>query len=114
MDRDRIIKKLAKSTIQAYKQRTTYQVSKELGRGSNGVTFVVKSATRELVAKFHIPLNARDLDESALKRFQREVDLARQGRSSLRPSIRGLGTASVGAYKIPFYLMPGRPKPYET
>jgi hypothetical protein len=76
MDRDRIIKKLAKSTIQAYKQRTTYQVSKELGRGSNGVTFVVKSATRELVAKFHIPLNARDLDESALKRFQREVDLA--------------------------------------
>jgi serine/threonine-protein kinase len=106
MDRDRIIKKLAKSTIQAYKQRTTYQVSKELGRGSNGVTFVVKSATRELVAKFHIPLNARDLDESALKRFQREVDLAAKVDHPYVLASEGLGTASVGAYKIPFYLMP--------
>lgn len=105
MDRDRIIKKLAKSTIQADKQRTTYLVSKELGQGGNGVAFVVKSAKRELVAKFYIPPNARDLDESSLKRFQREVELTAKMEHPYVLASEGFGTAAVGAYKIPFYLM---------
>ncbi len=105
MDRDRIIKKLAKSTIQADKQRTSYQVSKELGRGGNGVAFVVKSATRELVAKFYVPPDARDLDESAVKRFQREVDLTAKVDHPYVLASEGVGTASVGSYKIPFYFM---------
>lgn len=105
MDRDRIIKKLAKSTIQADKHRTVYQVSKELGRGGNGVAFVVKSATRELVAKFYVPPDARDLDESAVKRFQREVNLAAKVDHPYVLASEGVGTASVGSYKIPFYLM---------
>ena len=105
MDRNRIINKLAKSTIQADKQRTTYQVLKELGQGGNGVAFVVKSATRELVAKFYIPPDARDLDESALKRFQREADLTAKVDHPYVLASEGIGTATVGAYKIPFYLM---------
>ncbi|WP_263358641.1 serine/threonine-protein kinase [Acidicapsa ligni] len=105
MDRNRIINKLAKATIQADKQRTTYQVSKELGRGGNGVAFVVKSATKELVAKFYIPPDARDLDESALKRFQREADLTAKVDHPYVLASEGIGTATVGAYKIPFYLM---------
>jgi serine/threonine protein kinase len=105
MDRDRIIKKLAKLTIQADKQRTTYQVSKENGRGGNGVAFAVKSATRELVAKFYVPPDTRDLDESAVKRFQREVELTAKMDHPYVLASEGVGTASVGSYRIPFYLM---------
>lgn len=106
VDRNRIISKLAKATIQADGQRTTYQIAKELGRGGNGVAFVVKSPKKELVAKFYIPPDARDLDESALKRFQREMALTKQVNNPYVLSSEGVGTAHVGAYQIPFYLMP--------
>lgn len=106
MDRNRIIKTLAKATIQADGQRTVYQVAKELGRGGNGVAFVVKSPKKELVAKFYIPPDTRDLDESAVKRFEREMALAKQVNNPYVLSSEGAGTAHVGAYQIPFYLMP--------
>jgi serine/threonine protein kinase len=105
MDRNRIINKLAKATVQADGQRTAYRVSKELGRGGNGVAFVVKSPKKELVAKFYIPPDARDLDESALKRFEREMALTKQVNNPYVLSSEGVGTAHVGAYQIPFYLM---------
>jgi serine/threonine protein kinase len=103
VDRNRIIKTLAKATIQADGQRTAYQVTKELGRGGNGVAFVVKSPKKELVAKFYIPPDARDLDDSAVKRFEREMALTKQVNNPYVLSSEGAGTAHVGAYQIPFY-----------
>jgi serine/threonine protein kinase len=106
MDRNRIINKLAKSEIHADRQRTAYQVGKELGRGGNGVAFVVKSPSKELVAKFYIPPDGRDLDDSALKRFHREMELTAQTNHPYVLSSTGSGNAQIGAYQIPFYLMP--------
>jgi serine/threonine protein kinase len=102
MDRNRIINKLAKSEIHADRQRTAYQVGKELGRGGNGVAFVVKSPSKELVAKFYIPPDGRDLDDSALKRFHREMELTAQTNHPYVLSSTGSGNAQIGAYQIPF------------
>jgi serine/threonine protein kinase len=105
MDRNRIIKALSRATIKATGAKTTFSVGKELGRGGNGATFAVTSAKQELVAKFYIPPDSRDLNQSAFKRFQREMQLAGQVRHPFVVRAEGVGTAQVGAYHIPFYLM---------
>jgi len=92
MDRTRIINAIAKVDIKADGARTTFDVEKELGRGGNGVTFVVKSPRKELVAKFYVPPDSRDLDHSAFKRFQREMQLtSRVKHPYVVPSV-GVGT----------------------
>lgn len=106
MDRNRIINKLAKSKIKADGQRTEYQLTKELGRGGNGVAFIAKSTKRELVAKFYIPPDGRDLDESALKRFYQEMELTAKVNHPYVLASAGFGRTNIGAYQIPFYLMP--------
>jgi len=105
MDRNRIIKALSKAKIKATGARTTFNVADELGRGGNGVTFVVRSAKQELVAKFYVPPDKWDLDMSAFKRFQREMQLAGDVAHPYVVRAEGVGTVQVGSYHIPFYLM---------
>src|SRR5258708_2944919 len=105
MDRNRIIKALSRATITATGGRTAFIVGKELGRGGNGATFAVTSAKQELVAKFYIPPDSRDLNQSAFKRFQREMQIAGQVKHPYIVRAEGIGTAQVGAYNSPFYLM---------
>lgn len=105
MDRNRIIKALSRATITPTSGKTTFSVGKELGRGGNGATFAVTSAKQELVAKFYIPPDSRDLNQAAFKRFQREMQIAGQVRHPFVVRAEGIGTVQVGAYNIPFYLM---------
>jgi serine/threonine protein kinase len=105
MDRKRVIKALSSANIKATGAKTTFTVGKELGRGGNGATFVVKSAKQELVAKFYVPPDSRDLDPSAFKRFEREMQLAGQVVHPYVARALGIGTVQVGSYHIPFYLM---------
>jgi serine/threonine protein kinase len=105
MDRKRIIKALSKLRIKPTGARTTFSVADELGRGGNGATFLVKSSKQELVAKFYVPPDSRDLDPAAFKRFEREMQLAGRMRHPYVVRAEGLGTAQVGSYQIPFYLM---------
>ena len=105
MDRNRIIKALAAAKIKADGVRTEFRVAEELGRGGNGVTFVVRSSRRELVAKFYVPPDSRDLDQSAFKRFQREMKLTAQIKHPYVVPSEGVGMVRVGSYQIPFYLM---------
>jgi serine/threonine protein kinase len=105
MDRERLIAELASQGIATEKGRL--RVTDTLGRGGNGVAFLCSGDTvGEIVAKVYIPPDKRDLDNQALGRFRNEVKLT----SSIRhpyviPAI-GSGTAQVGAYVLPYYLMP--------
>ena len=105
MDRNRIIKAIAKVNIKADGARTTFDIIKELGRGGNGVTFIVKSPRKELVAKFYVPPDSRDLDHSAFKRFQREMQLTSRVKHPYVLPSEGVGTVQIGSYQIPFYMM---------
>lgn len=105
MDRNRIIKALSKAQVKAEGARTTFDVAEELGRGGNGVTFVVRSPRRQLVAKFYVPPDKRDLDQSAYQRFQREMQLASRVKHPYVVRSEGVGTVQIGSYQIPFYLM---------
>lgn len=106
MDRDRIIRQIAKSNIKAEGKRTVLTVGEMLGQGGNGVAFVVKSAAKEFVAKFYVPPDKRDLDNAAYKRFQREIELASRISHPFVVPSKGVGVVSIGAYRFPFYLMP--------
>ena len=58
------------------------------------------------MAKVYVPPDSRDLDEKALERFENEIALTEKLRHpNIVPSL-GLGAATVGAYRLPFYLMP--------
>ena len=105
MDRNRIIKALSKAEIKPDGSRTVFGVSKELGRGGNGVAFIVRSPHKELVAKFYVPPDSRDLDREAFKRFQREMELTARVKHPYVVPSEGVGTAQVGSYHIPFYVM---------
>jgi serine/threonine protein kinase len=105
MDRQRIIKKLAEAEFVVSERVCT--VVRELGRGGNGVAFLCRSsAGEELVTKVYIPPDSRDLDEKAFKRFENEITLtSRLKHMNIVPSY-GSSYVTVGAYKLPFYLMP--------
>jgi len=105
MDRNRIIRALASAKVIADGSKTTFGVSKELGRGGNGAAFIVKSTGKELVAKFYVPPDSRDLDRSAFTRFQREIELTARVKHPYVVASEGVGTIQVGSYQIPFYLM---------
>jgi serine/threonine protein kinase len=105
MDRNRIIKALQSATIKPDGARAEFLVAEQLGRGGNGAAFVVRSSRKELVAKFYVPPDSRDLDEAAFKRFQREIQLAVQLKHPYVIKSEGVGSIQVGSYRIPFYLM---------
>jgi len=107
MDRDRIIRELFKVNLSALGKRTVFRAEQELGRGGNGVAFLVRaSSNRELVAKVYIPPDTRDLDDAAFKRFQRELELVSRLKHPFVVQAEGVGIIQLGAYRLPFYLMP--------
>ncbi len=78
-----------------------------LGRGGNGVAFRCASdAISEVVAKVYIPPDARELNSQSLKRFLNEINLASKIRYPYIIPTIGSGTARIGVYDLPFYLMP--------
>lgn len=75
--------------------------------GGNGVAFLCSGdTTGKLVAKVYIPPDKRDLDDQSLKRFRNEVKLASTIRHPYVIPAIGSGTAAIGAYILPYYLMP--------
>lgn len=103
MDRQRIIEKL--DGLEA--NGNHYKIIRELGRGGNGVALLCKTTDREhVVAKVYVPPDSRDLDEKALERFENEIALTgKLKHPNIVPSL-GSSAATVGAYRLPFYLMP--------
>ena len=71
------------------------------------MTFLCRgSGTEKVVAKIYIPPDSRDLDERALRRFQNEIAItSRIKHAHVVPSV-GASSVSIGAYQLPFYLMP--------
>lgn len=106
MDRERIIRELGKCCLQPDGDTRKYTIAGKLGQGGNGVTFVVRVARQELVAKVYVPPDSRDLDTAAFKRFKREIELSSRTRHPFVVPVRGTGNIAVGAYTFPFYLMP--------
>ncbi len=105
MDRDRLVKELGEKGLQT--EDVKLRILDTLGRGGNGVAFLCSDETLgEMVAKVYIPPDKRDLDDQSLGRFQNEVKLATTIRHpNVVPAV-GSGTAKIGAYVLPFYLMP--------
>jgi serine/threonine protein kinase len=103
MNRQRIIEKLRLLEVDG----AQYKVIRELGRGGNGVALLCRTAAKEeVVAKVYIPPDSRDLDERALERFENEIALtAKLNHPNVVPSL-GSGAATIGAYRLPFYIMP--------
>jgi serine/threonine protein kinase len=103
MNRQRIIEKLRTLEVEAQQ----YKIIRELGRGGNGVALLCQTASREqVVAKVYIPPDSRDLDERALERFENEIALTEKLKHpNVVPSL-GSGAATIGAYRLPFYIMP--------
>lgn len=105
MDRERLIAELTTKGIPT--DQGTLRVVETLGRGGNGVAFLCTGdITGELVAKVYIPPDKRDLDDQSLARFGNEVKLASAIRHPYVIPAIGAGTAQVGAYVLPYYLMP--------
>ena len=106
LDRNRVISRATKCELRPDGRRTSFQVVRELGRGGNGVAFLVKSNSKTLVAKLYIPPDSRDLDDNAIERFRREVELTARVRHPFVVSSEGNGLLHVGSYQLPFYMMP--------
>ena len=105
MDRDRLIEELSSRGLTTEEGILT--IVEELGRGGNGVAFLCSGDTAgELVAKVYIPPDKRDLDDQSLGRFQNEVKLASTIRHPYVIPAIGSSTTQIGAYVLPYYLMP--------
>jgi serine/threonine protein kinase len=105
VDRERLITELASNGLPTDGGRL--EVLETLGRGGNGVAFLCSGETiGEVVAKIYIPPDKRDLDDQSLGRFRNEVKLASTIRHPYVIPAIGSGTAHVGAYVLPYYLMP--------
>lgn len=103
MDRQRVIEKLTQFEIGKHR----YKIVKELGRGGNGVALLCEGPAKKLaVAKVYIPPDRRDLDEKALERFANEVALTAKLKHPNIVRSLGSGAATIGTYRLPFYLMP--------
>jgi len=104
MDRKRVLDKLQGQKLKT--ASATYQLTRELGRGGNGVALLCTDGSSEVVAKLYIPPDHRDLDDRALERFRNEIAIT----SKLHHPhiIKALDTATleIGTYKLPFYIMP--------
>lgn len=106
MDRERIIRELAKCRLKPDGQKRLYTIAGKLGQGGNGVTFVVRIGRKDLVAKIYVPPDSRDLDDAAYARFTREIELSSRTNHPFVVPVAGTGNIAVGAYSFPFYLMP--------
>jgi hypothetical protein len=105
MDRRRIVSQIKAKGIAGKFGSLT--IERELGSGGNGVAFLCRTPERrELVAKVYIPPDSRDLDERAYKRFKNEISLISQIRHPNVIQALDSGTISIGAYALPFYVMP--------
>jgi serine/threonine protein kinase len=105
MDRERLIDELASKGIPTDEGRL--HVADVLGRGGNGVAFLCSGETiGKVVAKVYIPPDKRDLDDQSLERFRNEIKLASTIRHPYVIPAISSGTARVGAYVLPYYLMP--------
>jgi eukaryotic-like serine/threonine-protein kinase len=104
VDRERLIAELVSKGLPAEEGRLT--VLTTLGRGGNGVALLCSGETIDVVAKVYIPPDTRDLDDQSLGRFHNEVKLASTIRHPYVIPAIGSGTAHVGAYVLPYYLMP--------
>jgi serine/threonine protein kinase len=105
LDRERLITELVSNGLPTDNERIA--VVEILGRGGNGVAFLCAGETiGEVVAKVYIPPDKRDLDDQSLARFRNEVKLASTIRHPYVIPAIGSGTARVGAYVLPYYLMP--------
>ncbi len=106
MDRQRIVDKLQRSAILG--GDSTYKPVRELGRGGNGVAILCKAAgaAENVVAKIYIPPDTRDLDDRALDRFQNEIAITKKLRHPNIVRAIDTGTIKLGAYRLPFYIMP--------
>ncbi len=105
MDRERLIAEIVDRGLDASDGHL--DVVESLGRGGNGVAFLCSGATTgDIVAKVYLPPDKRDLDEQSVGRFENEVKLASKIRHPYVIPALGAGTARVGAYHLPYYLMP--------
>lgn len=105
VDRDRLITEIIEKGIAFDDSRL--DVVDTLGRGGNGVAFLCQGQTMgELVAKVYIPPDKRDLDDQSLGRFKNEIKLSAALQHPNVIKSLGSGVLDVGAYSLPFYLMP--------
>jgi serine/threonine protein kinase len=105
VNRDQLIEELGKRGLPA--SAGHLKILRTLGRGGNGVAFrCSRDAGDDIVAKVYIPPDARELDDQSLERFQNEVTVASRIRHPyIIPAIDS-GTARIGVYDLPFYVMP--------
>ena len=105
MDRTRLIREVGIRKIVT--SNGTYAIARELGRGGNGVAFLCQRAAGDaLVAKVYIPPDRRDLDSKAMQRFENEIKLCQRLRHPNIVRAIDSGILKIGAYTLPFYLMP--------
>jgi serine/threonine protein kinase len=105
VDRSRILKQIKAKGIPSHGK--TLRVMRSLGEGGNGAALLCKTEDgKEVVAKVYLPPDKRDLDERALARFENEVKLTSKIRHpNVIPALDS-GKLTLGAYSLPFYVMP--------
>jgi serine/threonine protein kinase len=105
MDRSRILNQIKTKGIPSLGQ--TLKVLRTLGQGGNGAALLCKTEDgQELVAKIYLPPDKRELDERALARFESEVKLTSKIRHPNVVRALDSGKLTLGAYSLPFYVMP--------
>src|SRR6266852_7268430 len=105
MDRSRILSQIKAKGIPSLGK--TLKVLRTLGQGGNGAALLCKTEDgKELVAKIYLPPDKRDLDDRALARFESEVKLTSKIRHPNVVRALDSGKLTLGAYSLPFYVMP--------
>lgn len=105
MDRSRILKQIKAKGILSHGK--ILKVLKPLGEGGNGAALLCKTEDgQEVVVKVYLPPDKRDLDERALARFENEVKITKKIRHPNVVRALDSGKLTLGAYSLPFYVMP--------
>ncbi len=104
MDRKRIIKQIRAKGVPSGGE--ILKVLDTLGPGGKGVALLCRAGGDKIVAKVYVPPDKRDLDESALARFESEIKLTSKIRHPNVVRAIASGRMVLGAYSLPFYLMP--------
>ena len=105
MDRNRIIKQIRTKGVPSGGK--ALKVLNPLGEGGNGVALLCETGEGDkVVVKIYVPPDKRDLDERALARFESEIKLTSTIRHPNVVRAIGFGKMALGAYSLPFYIMP--------
>lgn len=105
VDRSRILKQIKAKGIPS--QGKILKVLRSLGEGGNGAALLCKTdGGKEVVVKVYLPPDKRDLDERALARFENEVKLTSKIKHPNVVRALDSGKLALGAYVLPFYVMP--------